>query len=536
MLFIEQIVALFGATPLILKGEETFRDFAWLVTVSPWRLPTTAALREALSRIPSRDGVQFTARIDNGTGIPLNSMAELQTQEFLQNLTTYYTLEHGQNTLEIDLRITKHIENDSLSLYSLSYFVTSVQKLNAKQLFATFEPVCSGTKRCYILLPQIIDGFETETLIFTHASLPTSPAIKRDELILARKDVCHFEGSQRRFLPEDFRLKLRSSSNILNDLFDRLCLIATLAFLSDVSSLTDEGIFAFKLNGYRAIIGEVNSQIVSTALLDELFKVYRWAYLDGSTSDKLGLARNIISLHCKGDVTIAPDPGIYESILSGYALYLKEHVDEYISLKKSLCDYLSEFSQKSAALADSVGEKLERNFVAFVGFFISTILLKLVTEKDLIGWFPKPLQIIAWGLIAASLLHGVVSFWFSIRERKRVVEDFNLLRIRYSDLLHKSDLDRVLNEDQGFRKTIGHLNFKLRLLFICWLGMLIICSVVVVSLSRTLPATQGVPSTINSPAQLLISTNNMNSPHVLSPSTINSLPTNPPSATTNPRP
>jgi hypothetical protein len=493
MVLIEQIARSFGARPRLIRGEETFREAEWQFALSPWQKPQMAVLRDSLVKIPARDTVRVSATLDGGNAILLPASAETDVLEFIEELTTYHDLEGGQNTVEITVQISKCIERNEVSLYSFMHLEGSLSRLNAKQLFAAFEPLCADqTHRCAILQPDVAE-FETETIVFCREPRPAIPT-NRAKLISVRKDSCHFEGSQRDVLPEDFRFKRPSSSTRFNELCDRLCLCATLAFLSDVSSLADDGTFTFKVNGYRAVTGEFGTQKVSAALVAELFKIHQWAYSEGNTADKLGLARNIISLHWKGDAAVDPDEGIYESILSGYAIYLKEHVDQYISLKKSLCDYLSEFSQKSAKLAESVGEKLEKNLVGFVGFFISTILLKAVTAADLGGLFPKPLQIIAWGLIAASFVHGVLSLWFAIRERKRIIGDFNLLRLRYSDLLHKSDLDRALGEDKGLRETTSHLDFKLRLFFSGWIAILLICSGVVIALSRTMVSDQQKPS------------------------------------------
>jgi hypothetical protein len=129
------------------------------------------------------------------------------------------------------------------------------------------------------------------------------------------------------------------------------------------------------------------------------------------------------------------------------------------------------------------------------------------------------LQIIAWGLIGFSLLHGIVSLIFSLRERKCFIEDFGLLRNRYADLLSKPDLDRILNCDKGMGKITGHLDFKLRLFYIGWLVSLFLCSALVWQLSKqpndssknslpalSIPAVQAqpvIPST-NSSAQIKV--------------------------------
>lgn len=505
MVLIERITGLFGQNAELLKDVETFRHGEWQFRLSPWTVPSATLLGQALNNISGADSIRLTASIDGGGPISLSSRAEAEVSEYIRELATYHGIEEGRNSLEITLTIGKTIENSCLSLYSLSTFERELQRLNAKQSFAMFEPVCSSDETHCVQLHENSEQFATDFLTFSREACSPTKVILRNALAGARNDACHFEVHSLRIVPEDFHLEARSHFQGLNEVFDRLCLIATLGYLCDVSTVLETGRFVFKLNGYRAITGEIQTQNISTGLLDELYKVYHWAYSGGSLPDKLGLARNIISLHWKGDVTNAPDAGIYESVLSAHAIYLKENVDRYISLKKSLCDYLGELSQKSAKLAESIGDKLENNFMAFVGFFISTILLKAVTEKNLEGLFPKPLQLIAWGLITASFVHGVVSLCFSMRERTRFIQDFNLLRKRYDDLLHKSDLDRVLGQDSGYRETIAHLDFKLWLFFAGWLVMLLVCAGVVIGLRQTMLPSQGpFPSTNNLPPSSLL--------------------------------
>jgi hypothetical protein len=498
MVPIHQIAALFGTNAKATKGKENFCSGEWTFTVSPWHLPSVADLSQFFRNLLSSDKFRLTASIDGGGGFVLTSASEMETTSFVKDLSVYHSLEDGKNTLELELSIIKGGDKSCTSLYSLKHFEFALRSLSVKQCFASFDPVCRNDEGWCILLNEITQPFSTGLLTFANEA--RSPAkINRKARLGLRNEVCHCQGFSNLVVPEDFHLQVRSGLEGLDNVFDRLCLITTLAYLCDVSTLCDDGRFTFKINGYRAIIGEIENHKVSAELLNDFFKIYEWAYGQGSLPDKLGLARNIISLHWKGDVKTAPDAGVYESVLSAHTIYLKQNVDRYISVKNSLSDYLAEFSQRSAKLAESIGDKLERNFIAFVGFFISTILLKAVTEKNLLGLFPKPLQIIAWGLIAVSFTHGVISVWFSIRERRRFTQDFNLLHARYGDLLDASDLKQVLGEDKGYRETLGHLDFKLKLYFAGWLATLLICSGVVIWLSRALAVTQTGSAATNIP-------------------------------------
>lgn len=515
---IHQFAALFGNEHQPTHCAEAFVSGVWVFSFSNWSIPAAESLSNGFGLFPQRDVVRLKAKVGQSSPLALNSAQLEDAKEFVSSLETYKSTDDAPNSLELTFEIEKHISEEVISIFSLPAFATTQQAKTLLQLHATFSVVCRSEKHFFI---QLLDGsqaFETISLRL-NTSKPIDRDLRRDELLAKRKDLCHFDGCIIPFLPEDYRLIKQSDQASLNEVFDRLCLMAILAFVADVSSLTDDGKFTFKLNGYRSVTGEITRAKISTKLVDEFFKIYQWVYADDHAADKLGLARNIISLHWKGTVSEPFEDGVYQSILSGYDVYLKKHVDQYIALKNKLSDYLSDFSQKSAKLADSVIEKLEKSFLAFAGFFISTILIKTVTDKTFPEYLPKPLQIIAWGLIGFSLLHGIVSLIFSLRDRTCFIEDFGLLRNRYADLLSKPDLDRILNCDEGVKKITGHLDFKLRLFYSGWLASLFLCSALVWQLSKqpndssknslpalAIPAVQAqpvIPST-NSSAQIKV--------------------------------
>jgi hypothetical protein len=481
---ITHIADLFGRERQQTQGSEDFISGQWTLSYSDWSVPTAEAVVEGIKKFPLRDRARLKARVGAASPLALNSADLSEAKEFVSSLETYKTTDNAPYSLELTFEVQKTVADATSSIFSLNDLAATMRNKTLPQLHAAFNALCKSDNPVSI---QVFDGtqsFETISLRFNSAGV--SPCnLPRTQLFLKRKDLCHFDGCTLPFLPEDYWLAKRSQHEPLNELFDRLCLMAILAFVADVSSLSDDGKFVFKIVGYRSVTGEITAEKVSSELVNEFFKIYQWVYADDHAPDKLGLARNIISLHWKEGLVSGPfENGAYDSILSGYDVYLKKHVDQYIALKNRLSDYLADLSQKSAKLADSVVEKLEKNFLAFAGFFISTILIKSVMDKSFPEFLPKSLQTIAWGLVGISLLHGIVSLIFSLRERNRYLEDFKLLRSRYADLLSPADLDRVLNSDEGKKKITGDLDFKLRLFYAGWLISLILCSVLIVQLSK----------------------------------------------------
>ncbi len=509
MVRIDRFARLFGEASLR-KAAETLRDGVWQFTVSPWRPPVAETLRVALSGLSQGDKAFISVSVDGASSTNLDHHAKDGINLFIDTLSSYHALDSGNSSIDLELRIAKQLQIGQFCLYSLTHFEQTIARLSIKETLATFDIVCSGNHRSTILLLDGTPAFATDVLQFVSTTSSRS-SFTRDAAVTARRDACHFDGHQGSFLPDDFHLITRARSELLNQILDRLCLMTTLASICDISSLNADDTFSFQLRGYKAVTGTISREIVCKHLLEELYKIYQWAYGSGNLADKLGIARNIISLHWSGNVTERPDFGMFDSILSGFDIYLKERVDQYISLKKSLCDYLSDTSQKSARLAESISDKLEKNFSGFAVFFISTVLLKAVTEKGFPGVLPEHLRKIAWALVGVSSVHAIASLFFALRERIRIVEDFGLLRLRFSDLLHKSDLDRVLNSDQGLKRTLAHLNFKLILFFSAWITMLLICCWLIIGLSGD---NSRLPSSIlnsdnvrNSPTNAIIGNN-----------------------------
>ncbi len=481
---ITNVADLFGRERQQIHGTEDFNSGRWVFSFSDWSIPTAESVCEGVTRFASRDTLRFKARVGAASPLALNSADLADVREFVSSLETYRATDSAPYTLELTFEIQKSLMDATTSVFSINDFAITMRDKTLPQLHAAFNALCKSENPVSIQVFDAPQSFETVFLKFNSSSMPTVN-LRRTLLLSKRKDLCHFDGCSSPFLPEDYWLAKRSNHDSLNDIFDRLCLMAILTFVADVSSLSDNGKFAFKINGYRAVTGEIENEKVCVELVAEFFKIYQWAYADDHAPDKLGLARNIISLHWKDGICSQPfEAGAYDSILSGFDVYLKKHVDQYIALKNRLSDYLADLSQKSAKLADSVVEKLEKNFLAFAGFFISSILIKVVSDKSFPEFLPHPLRVIAWGLLGFSFLHGVISLIFSLRERRSYIDDFKMLRIRYDDLLSPADLDRVLNSDEGKKRITENLDFKLWLFYTGWLISLIICSALIGLLSK----------------------------------------------------
>jgi hypothetical protein len=202
-------------------------------------------------------------------------------------------------------------------------------------------------------------------------------------------------------------------------------------------------------------------------------------YSGGEVSDKVGLARNVMSLHWHGAIDDMAEAGVFTSLRSSYEIYLKQNVERYISIKNKLNEYLAEFAVKAAKLAEGLTDKFEKNVTAFVSFFITSILAKILTDKSFYGMFNRPVAIIGVLIVGGSALHLILTIYLFNKDRKWLADEWGRLQGRYADLLDAADLQRIFDKTKGYEQINTHLNFKRKLFLCVWSGLLIVALSVV---------------------------------------------------------
>ena len=177
-----------------------------------------------------------------------------------------------------------------------------------------------------------INSFGSETIKFvSQKDLVGSNtlSIARDSIISKRNKSCHFiNDSQYKFNPDDFFLS--PSGSCLSDIkntFDSLLTTFLIVYLADTSEISVESdsndlYIDYKIKGYRLISEVIAIKDKSYNSTSELFDIYKWVYNSGNFIDKIGLARNIISIHMVDKSMTSINHGTLKSIESGYDIYL----------------------------------------------------------------------------------------------------------------------------------------------------------------------------------------------------------------------
>src|SRR5690606_9700976 len=173
------------------------------------------------------------------------------------------------------------------------------------------------------------------------------------QVIENAKSSCHFTPlSKHKFTPSDFFV-IESDYERLNSVFSRVCVMLSIGFIYDILDVTSTGMAKFRLNGYKTLKGEINLGKMHINGNMQYYDIFSWIYGTGTFIDKLGLARNIISLHIEGidNVDIKGDPIL--AIQSSYKIYEKENIKQYIEIRNKISDQLLGFHDRANKIVEA---------------------------------------------------------------------------------------------------------------------------------------------------------------------------------------
>ena len=221
-------------------------------------------------------------------------------------------------------------------------------------------------KKLYFQCLEFDDLFwKTKTIAFIGLKSKEKYRLKnRISLLTNIKENCNFTTLEKyHLLPEDFKIDIDIVDNKLSALFSKLATFLSIIYLSSFSTINKES-FNSEIICQRNIvfIDDYNSLKYN----EQLYKIYEWVYTEGNIIDKLLIARNVISLHCKYVKLIDLDERTFESIKANHQLYLKDNVSKYIEAKESVSKFIVDIvSQIDENISKLTGE-LKNNFIEYV--------------------------------------------------------------------------------------------------------------------------------------------------------------------------
>jgi hypothetical protein len=434
-------------------------------------------LEKSLSFLSSRD--TFVCTVTFGESDPISYYSDKpKTTEFIKELAKEY--EHQMDeSIHSKITITKQIIDGHCTIYSLKSFTNTLKSLTGSQCFSIFSRIFSKNDFIIFNVNDLDITFKTSTIQFTSLENKTifQPQEARNIYIESFQSACfHSNNDTINLTPVDFILEEESYIPIeVQELFNLYAAILSIIYLFDITNLQGNKL-DFKINGYKSIKGEVDLLSFKAESNKEsnceYIEIFKWVYKGGNINDKIGLARNIISLHFSknGELNLHGYP--FQSIRSSYKVYEKQNINRYIEVRNKISDQLLDFNNRANKIVETFASGFQKSALTLTSFYISALVIRVLSKGDFKNIFSFDTTILSLVFILGSFIYYLVSQWEISEQRKRFINSYFNLKQRYNDLLEENDIKLILNNDKDFNEDLSFIDNKKKIYSRMWLSFL----------------------------------------------------------------
>ena len=398
--------------------------------------------------------------------------------DFKENIAIGIQL-YGEEDVVVNFKISKK-SIDCIHIYDFESFVLFWEETPTPDILSLIKNRrdVSGSLH-FILTESNIEHFHSQNIHFS--------ATKEDDgekNNLSISDNCHFGNVEEYPFNANFfhLLKRPKIKNPITESLDRMNLLFCIISIFDITSIKNDSLY-YKLNGYKSFEGTIKLSDLDVSIRAVYFKICDWIYSEESkVSDKIGLARNIISLSLREN-SISISDSVYLSIQSGYKAYLQENISKYIEIRNKIVDELSWISQKAGDIAANYLSNYQKSIFTFLSFFISVFILRFLKNGEVEEVFTKEVTIFSLSFLLLSIIFLMFSRWNLELEKSRLERKYKNLKNRYTDLLDSNDIDRILKDDSEFKYEINYVDKRKRNYTTLWIVtiLVLLCTVLFVS-------------------------------------------------------
>lgn len=465
---------------LIIK--ENFKELLVTVNLSNILTPQSEDIKQVTGFFAERDKLTIDFYFEEMD--PVTYHANEEPEQFIQEIQRFTILKDEDSTIILKISIEKSVdENNEMSIYFFENFTEYLSNLNFIGSLYILKNIRADRPfiKFNLINESQLQNFGTNSFMFfsneDHAIINN---INREKILDGRNSIGNFNNaSDYQFIPEDFYLYNKSGNSNFDDFFDRLCILFSIIFVSDFSNIIDENKLYLKLNGYKLIECVLPYKNFNIENNKTFYDIYKWIYNEGNLSDKAGLARNIISLHVKQlNSTISLPENTINSIKSGYEIYLKENVAQYIEVKNKVSEFLLDLAQRTSELVNSFANALRNNHFLFLTFFISVFVFNTLSTGKLKDIFNKDITYISYGLLLISFFYLIATIIQTNIETNRFKLQYNRLKKLYDDILNEQDIKNIF-KDEDHKEDIKFIVQKASVYSFVWLIEIVILYTVI---------------------------------------------------------
>ncbi|MGE8555610.1 MAG: hypothetical protein ACN6OB_16950 [Chryseobacterium jejuense] len=455
--------------------EEDFNEFTIEYSYQAILLPTEETIKNILAEVKNSDICSIYLSIDQGEPIIIKDDNNfLSSFNDLNNLLSSH--EEGEK-INVKINIYKTSTDNQFHFYSKDCFFNYIKSIDSLSLANFFSSsVFNHTTKIYILINDFV-GTLNSSRFFIAAQYDAEEEDydyreKRTSNIISNNHSSFF--GKLKVLPEDFIFEGNGEMDLSTlKQFQRLGKILLISSIFDITDLTKEN-FYYKLNGYKSISESIDVDNINIRNLDDFYNIYLWIYSSGSILDKIGLARNLISLHLKKGSSLELEGDVFESLKSSYKIYEKQNVKQYIEVRNKMSDQILDYGKRVASFTDNFANGFQKSALSLVTFFSSLIVTRILATPKNNSDFIMYSTLITLVFIGITLVYMVISRFELTEQEGRFKKSYKDFKTRYTDLLTEEDIARILNNDEEHNSDLLYIKKKKKWYTTLWIVVLVL--------------------------------------------------------------
>lgn len=322
--------------------------------------------------LPARDRLEVTVSVDGEAASAGDN--EKYSRERISELFDL----GDKSVAEVSFRviIRKEVWDNTLSIYDLKAFEQYLANEPLQQILEAIADRLNGYIKlaCVGLLKP--GGTATLQLLPAEYVGPTMPPLSsatRERSIALFKETSFSASLPGCLIPLDFQLETPLDRPAIDTFFSRASAVLSAMYLCNNAELKSDDTLSYRLAGYKVLEESITVEALAGAH-KVLNRIANWAFDAGGSTDKVGLARNVLSLYVPSLRDLDDQPQVLNAIQSNYQIYLKENVSAYLDVRNRMAELLLESTTKTNALVESLLDSV-RNGMLVVFTFVLTVVV-----------------------------------------------------------------------------------------------------------------------------------------------------------------
>ena len=446
--------------------KETFKELSLKLLVTDFSWDIVSHLLSELKNIPERDDFELVLDVNGNietVTVISDDNIELLKEHFEQDEVIDFSIE---------LIIQKKTDDNSSSIYLISEFENYIRSTDLTSLIISLNRVF---KEFLVFEVQgKIQGFGSNTIKFIPANESANIICIPDReyrLNIIRENSTQLVDDVS-FLADDFFLINRSTYKEINCFFDSMITVLSLAALANTSSLNNYDEIKFKINGYKTLDVPFTKIDSLSYDFELLYKIISWVFKSGQCNDKLGLIRNILSLHVDSAGVVEINKQTWMAIQSNYEIYLKDNIQQYIEIKNKITDFIFNYNTKIYELSDQFLNTFRGNLVAIISFIISVVIVNGFKDSGVKTIFSSEYLYIVISIFVISSIWMVFSRSDLASRANNTEKNIKSVLFRnYRNILINDEIDSYI--EPAFTESRSYLSQQVRKYTIAWVSILI---------------------------------------------------------------